>query len=522
MMSEESKTGRIISFDDFELDLITFELRKAGSVVHVEPKVFDLIARLSGNPGQVLSRDVLIEQIWDGRFVSDATVSSAVSAARRALGDNGEEKKYIQTVRGRGFRFAVNSRQANEPTANALELGPPKDLRPAIIVLPFTDLSSSQEHAVLAVALAHDIIQALSRLRWLRVIARGTAFRFRAESVELDTLRTSLDARYCLSGVIELNTGNLRLTFELIDLNDQTQIWSDQIAGRIDQIHDMRNEVVKQTVSCVEVHIPLHEARLARMMAPENLDAWSAFHLGITQMYRFNAESMQAAAGYFEHAIKLEPTFARAHAGMSFAQFQLAFNEYPGADKAVATRNAFASAERGLELDPFDPLCNFTQGRAFWLTGELDRSLSWLQRSTELSPNFAQGHYATAFASALTNRTKQVFGAVDTASSLSPLDPLLWAFHCVRSFACIADGNFAEAREWANAAASTHGALVVIDMTAVIANHLDGDARSAEQWASQVRSRKPDADTNYFFNSLSFQDPKTRQVMAGALAQYGF
>jgi len=205
---------------------------------------------------------------------------------------------------------------------------------------------------------------------------------------------------------VEIEAANIRLTFELVDLNDHT----DHIAGPIDNIHGIRNEVVSQTISSVEVHIPLHEARMARTIEPENLDAWSAFHLGITEMYRFNAQSMQSAIGFFERATKLEPTFARAHAGMSFAQFQMAFNEYPGTDRATATKNAFASAEQGLELDPFDPLCNFTHGRAFWLTGKLDRSLSWLQRSTEISPNFAQGHYATAFASAMTQSRSSVMG----------------------------------------------------------------------------------------------------------------
>jgi len=239
-------------------------------------------------------------------------------------------------------------------------------------------------------------------------------------------------------------------------------------------------------------------------------------------MYRFNAESMQSAIGFFERAITLEPTFARAHAGMSFAQFQLAFNEYPGVDRATTTKNAFASAERGLELDPFDPLCNFTHGRAFWLTGELDRSLSWLQRSTEISPNFAQGHYATAFASAMTHRTDDAITASETANLLSPLDPFLWAFRCVRAFAYIADGNYAEARKWANNAANSPGALVVIDLTAVIANHLAGDTESAENWSRQAKSRKPDADTAFFFKALNFQNSGTRQIMGEALARYGF
>ena len=249
----------------------------------------------------------------------------------------------------------------------------------------------------------------------------------------------------------------------------------------------MRDTVVGQITSSVEVQIPLHEARLAHSIAPENLDAWSAFHLGLTSMYRLNEQGARDAISHFEHAITLEPGFSRAHAGMSFAHFQLAFNRYPGVDVDGARNQARAFAERGLELDPFDPFCNFTRGRAFWLTHDYDKSLAWLKRSAEISPNFAQCHYSMALTSALVGQTDEAHPSAETAQALSPLDPFLWAFYSVRAIACIADQDYLQAQIWANKGGSVPVTTLITDLIAVIANDLAGDAQSARSWSEHAR-----------------------------------
>ena len=98
----------ILTFGEFELDIDRFELRRNGQPRKVEPKVFDLMAHFAKNPGQVFSRDELIAAVWHGRVVSDATVSTCIKSARKALGDSGDTQRYIKTVRGRGFRFAAD------------------------------------------------------------------------------------------------------------------------------------------------------------------------------------------------------------------------------------------------------------------------------------------------------------------------------------------------------------------------------------------------------------------------------
>src|SRR4029077_8729266 len=139
-------------------------------------------------------------------------------------------------------------------------------------------------------------------------------------------------------------------------------------------------------LTALEIQIPIHEANLARIGAPENLDAWSNYHLGVQHMYRFNRVDNAAATARFHKAIALDPYFARAHAGLSFIHFQTAFMGYTD-DIAGENGRARRSAERAVELDPVDPFVNFTMGRTYWLEGDLESSLGWLERSTTISPH---------------------------------------------------------------------------------------------------------------------------------------
>src|SRR5690606_31170569 len=158
-------------------------------------------------------------------------------------------------------------------------------------------------------------------------------------------------------------------------------------SGSIDDVHALRTELRSKLLTALEIRIPLHEAARARLAISENLDAWSAYHLGLQHVYRFNRKDNVAAARLFDGAVRLDPGFARAHAGQSFVHFQNAFL-HQSDDIPSEIALARSCAERGLSLDPLDPFVNFTMGRSFWLEGELDRGLSWLERATSLSPHY--------------------------------------------------------------------------------------------------------------------------------------
>jgi len=377
------------------------------------------------------------------------------------------------------------------------------------------------ELAILADAIPYEIIQALSRLRWLAVIARGSSFRFRKPDPDLELVATALGARYVLSGIIEANVSRLAVTLELSDASTNEVIWGDRINAPLDAIDDLRSRVVEHLVTALDVYIPLNEARSSQMAALETLDAWANYHLGLQHLYRFTTNDNQRAKGLFERAVMLDPHFARAHAGLSFTSFLEAFLHL-GPHLKEATRAARHHAERGLELDSLDPFANFTMGRSHWLTDDLDAAAEWLARATTLNPNYAQGFYSSAMTSMLTGNLAATEVGLDTALQLSPLDPLLYGMHGVRSQMFIQSGDYAAAARWGDRAAATPGAHYLIAMIAMVANGLAGRHDTAARWRQTVRQRKPDASAAHYFAAFQTRDIVSRSLIADELCRHGF
>jgi hypothetical protein len=233
-------------------------------------------------------------------------------------------------------------------------------------------------------------------------------------------------------------------------------------------------------------------------------------------MFRFNRADNAVAGKLFSRAVAEDPRFARAHAGLSFVHFQNAFLRYTQ-DLPAEVRSARHFAERAVELDALDPFANLTMGRSFWLEGDLDMGLAWLERSTAISPSYAQGIYARAWTHALSGRGDAGKMDADAAMALSPLDPLHYAMAATRALSHIVCGEDAEAAVWAERAARLPGAHVLIAMIAAAAHSLSGDRDRAAAWAANVRERNPAITTDDFFRSFPFADAAVRRRITTAL-----
>ena len=377
------------------------------------------------------------------------------------------------------------------------------------------------ELAILGDAIPHEIIEALSRLRWLAVIARGSTFRFRQVTADLDLVSTALAARYVLSGVIESPGRTIAVTLELTDSSSREIIWADRLAARVDEVGELRARIVAHLVSALEAHIPYNEARIARLSDLAGLDAWANYHIGLGHLYRFTAADNALAKLCFERAITADPQLARAHAGLSFTSFLEAFLRLTP-DPALAAHNARRQAERGLELDPLDPFVNFTMGRTFWLSNEPEIAADWLARATALNPNYAQGFYASAFTAMLTGHAPAAFDALNTSLYLSPLDPLLYGIRGVRAQMLIQQEDYEAAAGWADCAATTPGAHYLIAMIALVANGLAERHEQATRWRQTIRRLKPDATSTDYFAAFPTRETTSRARIAAELRRHGF
>ncbi len=521
------------SFAEFELDLDAEQLSLQGKDIALEPRVFGLLQLLIENRHRVVSKDEVIQQLWKGRFTSDAAVSTCVKSLRKALQDDGEQQRFIRTQWGKGFRFVADVTESDAapcesttPVIVGVSAIPQSTQtsalqgKPSLIVLPWQSLIVGHQDGVLAEAMAHELIQCLARLRWLRVIARGTAFQF-SPTADLREVGAALSVRYALSGTLEAMPDGWAITVELSQCDTAEVLWAERYQARTAALFDIRQEIISSVIAALEIYIPQQEAAQAVLQTTEDLDAWAHYHLGLRHVFRFNRSDNALAREHFQRATELDPRFARAWGGLSFTRFQDAFVQYDS-QRQAAIRDARQFAETSVELDPLDPFTNFNMGRCYWLESDPAGGMGWLERSVTLSPNFAQGHYSCAFSEAVLGNASKALTDVEKALSTSPLDPLLYAIYGVKSFGCLMQDDLSGAVINADKGARAPGAHFLIHMIAASVYALAGDQQAASYWHDRARKLNPAASTAQFLAAFPFVDGNFRERMLQGLQRAGF
>jgi TolB-like protein len=292
-------------FADCELDLDRQELRLDGCPRPTEPQVFGLIVFLIENRDRVVSKDELIEAVWAGRIVSDAALNSRISAARQAMGDDGRTQAIIRTIARRGYRFVaeVDAGEATPPRAGrprpgtgsetasapgsrpgsgpAGANGPASVHKPTLAVLPFENISGERDQFYLADGITEDIITALSKNRWLLVLARNATIAFRDRRPPASEIAAQLGADYLLSGSVRRSGERIRISVELVDGGLGSHIWGERYDRRMDDIFDLQDEITETIAARIEPELATAERRRVKRKPPKSLDAWDHYLLGL-------------------------------------------------------------------------------------------------------------------------------------------------------------------------------------------------------------------------------------------------
>lgn len=521
----------VLTFRDCELDTAGFVLRRAGQPRPVEPLVFNLLLYLAQRRERVVLRQELLEALWPGKVVSESALSSCVKAARQAIGDSGDAQSCIATVHGRGYRFVASveeivrtdgSAPAAETAlvqlAGATDPTPPdasRARRASIAVMPFADLASADARpGGTAGALAHDVITRLAQLRSLFVIAQGTVFALNARQVDPREAGRLLKVDYVVSGTVRRHGPQITVTAELADTASGRVVWSEMFEGRHDDTLDVLDQIGNKIVACIAGEIETLERNRALLKAPNSLDAWEAHHRGLWHMYRFSREDNEQAQRFFTRAVQLDPTFARAWAGLSFTHFQSAFQDW--APRAAETERAFRTAAQSLSMDERSPAAHWAMGRALWLSGRHAPAVGALERAIELGPSFAQAHYTLAFVQAQAGDPQAAIAAADHSRRLSPYDPLLFGMLGARAIALVRLQRFEEAAHWAMQAAAQPNAHVHIRSMAAFTLALAGSLAEARRYAAAVRQDVPDYDAARFHATFHMDEQGKALFAQGA------
>ncbi len=489
---DERERSLLLCFDDFELDTEHFELRRTGLPRKVEPIVFDLIVHFVHHPEQVFSREELIDAVWQGRLVSDTTVSTCIKSARKALDDSGDTQTYIKTLRGRGFFFTakVTRQAAVEQVVAASPLATmPTEEMPSLLVLGFRPMSDDADEQRLAASLGGDLSTILTRIPLLRITLQALA-PGDGVSPSARELYESLGVDLILGGTVQRLGDRFRINVQLSDAVTGFQLWAEQlpIAGPL-------SDAIESGVIAVTGKLEPQLQRTIYERVQGNDGTPSARQLfleanALLAVQGWHHDSFATAAELLRRSHALDPGFVLAPASLSLV---LGLGERLGltADAGIKAE-ALEVAELALRLDAMDACVLGLVGCALADLGNPQRALPILRNAVEINPANAQAWAALGSVYLMLSQTGQAIECLQRGVSISPLDSRLSIWGALLTLAHLAAGDLDAALQQGDLACQRddHSYMPRVALAAVHLARADkGSAATALQDALRI---KPD------------------------------
>jgi len=315
---------------------------------------------------------------------------------------------------------------------------------PSIAVLPFMNMSADPGQDHFADGLTEDIITALSRLRWLFVIARNSSFTYRGRSVDVRQVAQELGVRYLLEGSIRIAGDRIRVTGQLIDAPTAKHIWADRYDRRLDDIFAVQDEITGNVVAAIEPHIYAEEGYRAALRPPESIDAWGLVVRAMGLIRRIGRREIEEAQALLQRAIAIDPGYARAHAMLAWAVWWATLS-YAWPDTSEGYARAARHAEEAVHLDPTEPWARMILGLCYSNAGQHGRALVELRAALDLNPNSAMGRTALGWALLRAGEGEEAVEETRRALRMSPLDSYAGIYASVHGLALLGTRRFEEA-----------------------------------------------------------------------------
>jgi TolB-like protein len=443
-------------FEDFVLDTDRRELRRGPQLVAIPPQVFDLLEYLIKNRNRVVSKDDLIAAIWAGRIISESALTTRINVLRNAIDDTGEDQRLIRTVPRKGVRFVGIVHESHEPETPVAGTGmvqprPALSLpdRPSIAVLPFTNLSGDPEQDYFADGMVEEIITALSRLRWLFVIAHNSSFTYKGRPVDVRQVGRELGVRYVLEGSIRKAADRVRIIGQLIDASTGAHIWADRFDGAMEEVFDLQDQVTASVVGAIAPEMEQAEIERASRKPTENLDAYDYYLQGMAKVYQATRHANDDALRLFYKAIDLDPNFASAYGVAAWCYAWRMMNGWM-VDRATEITETARLARQAVELGQKDAVALSMGGFALaFVMGEVEDGAAFIDQALILNPNLASGWLLSGWANAYLGKPEVIIERVTRAIRLSPLDPFTFLAHNIIGVGHFFAGRYDEASSWA-------------------------------------------------------------------------
>jgi TolB-like protein/Tfp pilus assembly protein PilF len=504
-------------FSNHVLDVDLRELTRGGESVAVEPQVFDLLVHLIENRDHVVTKDDLIERVWDGRIVSESTLTSRINAARRAVGDSGKDQIMIRTLARKGFRFVgdVQSKAANGGAVHAAALPtldttgellhPPLPAldRTAIAVLPFANLSGEPEQEYFSEGISEDIITALSKLRWFYVIARNSSFIYKQKSVHHQQIGEELGVGYVVEGSVRKTGDHVRIAAQLVDVATGSHLWAERYDRDLADVFAVQDEITQAVVAAVEPQLYAAEDFRARRKTPDNMDAWDLVMRALSHYWRVTRQDNLVAQALLEKAISVDPGYGQA---LSLLAACHTFSAHMGwEDMATAVPTAERAALAAIRADSEDAWAHYALASVYLFHRRFDDSIAEFELALRLNPSFspARGIYGVALS--YRGRWEEGDRAAREALKFSPRDPFAAIYCGVAAYCQYIGRNYAEAIRLSREALRHRSDFVGAHRVLTASLGMEGATEAARSALEGLRRAQPNLTLAWLASELPFE-----------------
>jgi TolB-like protein/cytochrome c-type biogenesis protein CcmH/NrfG len=517
-------------FSNHVLDVGLRELTRSGESIAVEPQVFDLLIYLVENRERVVTKDDLIENIWDGRIVSESTLTSRINAARKAVGDSGRDQAIIRTIARKGFRFVgeveapqkapvPGPRAATEPNGKlsrspGAAAEPRRDQLPvldrtAIAVLPFINLSGEAEQEYFSEGISEDIITALSKLRWFYVIARNSSFAYKGKSVHLKQIGEELGVGYVVEGSVRKDGDHVRITAQLNDVVTGGHIWAERYDRGLADVFAVQDEITQAVVAAIEPQLYSAEDFRARRKAPDNMDAWDLVMRALSHYWRVTRQDNLVAQALLEKAITVDPGYGQALSLLAACHTFSAHMGWEEMPKAVPVAEHAALA--AIRADSEDAWAHYALASVYLFNRRFDDSIAEFELALRLNPNFspARGLYGVALS--YRGRWEEGDRAARQALRFSPRDPFAAVYYGVAAYCQYVGRNYEEAISLSREALRQRSDFVGAHRVLAAALGMAGQRESAKAALQELRRTQPSISLAWLAGELPFEQKADRE-----------
>jgi len=512
-------------FSDHTLDTDTRELRRGDVVIAVQPQVFDLIAFLVQNRERVIGKEELLAALWGGRRVADSTLATHVNASRKAIGDSGEEQRLIRTVARKGIRFVgeVQTGAAALESVPTLATSPRLAVaapdRPAIAVLPFSNMSGEAEQEYFSDGISEDVITALSKLRWFFVIARNSSFSYKGKAVHIRQIADDLGVSYVVEGSVRKEGERVRITAQLIDASNGSHLWAERYDRNLADVFAVQDEITQAIVATVEPKLYDAEHFRARRKAPESLDAWDLVMRALRHFWRMSREDNLLAQGLLEQAVAVDPDFGQAQALLAVS---CSFGVHNGwQDGTVAIPVAERAAVAAVRIDNEDPWAHLGAAFVHARLGRTAESLAAFDTALRLNPSFSLAHGCKGLVLIWDGQWREGAEAARRALRLSPRDPYAAIYYAVEAYAAYVERNYAHCIELCRNSIRQRSDFVGGWRVMAAAAGMSGETGIATEALREYRRSLPNVTLALTEAQLAVKDPGERKHFLEGLRRAG-